>query len=135
MPAGVRVPMDVWYGPYWGRIQGNNKERRPQHDNQLPETYLHRVIASTSNEGDTILDPFLGSGTTAVVATAMGRHFIGTEFSKDNAKTAMERIKIGPVRDLTAARGTSTAIAPKRSQSTAKATKAKPTPRQKLKNS
>jgi DNA modification methylase len=116
MPAGLRLPMDVWYGPYWGRIQGNNKERRPQHDNQLPETYLHRVIASTSNEGDTVLDPFLGSGTTAVVATAMNRNFIGTEYSKDNAKTAMERIQIGPVRELSAARGTSTAIAPNRSQ-------------------
>ena len=110
MPAGHRVPMDVWYGQHLGRIQGNNKERRPQHDNQLPETYLHRVIASTSNEGDTILDPFLGSGTTAVVATALGRNFVGTEYSADNAKAAMERIKLGPIRDLTATRGTSTAI-------------------------
>ena len=135
MPAGLRVPMDVWYGKHLGRIQGNNKERRPQHDNQLPETYLHRVIASTSNEGDTILDPFLGSGTTAVVATAMNRHFIGTEFSKDNAKTAMERIKIGPIRDLTAARGASTAIAPKRTQTTPTPPKPQSKPRQKLKNS
>ncbi len=44
MPAGQRVPLDVWYGPYWGRIQGNNKERRAYHDNQLPEVYLERVI-------------------------------------------------------------------------------------------
>lgn len=113
MPAGHRVPMDVWYGQHLGRIQGNNKERRPQHDNQLPETYLHRVIASTSNQGDTVLDPFLGSGTTAVVATALGRNFVGTEYSKDNARAAMERIKLGPVRDLSAARGASTAIKPK----------------------
>ena len=112
MPAGHRVPMDVWYGQHLGRIQGNNKERRPQHDNQLPETYLHRVIASTSNPGDTVLDPFLGSGTTAVVATALGRNFVGTEYSKDNARAAIERIKLGPVRDLSAARGTSTAIKP-----------------------
>lgn len=112
MPAGLRLPMDVWYGQHLGRIQGNNKERRPQHDNQLPETYLHRVIASTSNPGDTVLDPFLGSGTTAVVATALGRNFVGTEYSKDNARAAIERIKLGPVRDLSAARGTSTAIKP-----------------------
>lgn len=114
MPAGLRVPMDVWYGPYWGRIQGNNKERRTKHDNQLPEVYLHRVIASTSNEGDLVLDPFLGSGTTGVVAHAMGRRFIGTEFAKSNATTACERIKAGPIRDIAGTRGESTAIHPKR---------------------
>jgi DNA modification methylase len=110
LPAGHRVPMDVWYGQYWGRIQGNNKERRAQHDNQLPEVYLHRVIASTSNEHDTVLDPFLGSGTTAVVATAMNRNFVGTEYSIDNARAAMQRVEMGPIRDLTSARGLSTAI-------------------------
>ncbi len=114
MPAGHRVPMDVWYGPYWGRIQGNNKERRDKHDNQLPETYLHRVIASTSNPGDLVLDPFLGSGTTGVIAHHLGRRFIGTEFSPANAKTACERIASGPVRAFDHVRGLSTAIHPQR---------------------
>jgi DNA modification methylase len=114
MPAGMRVPMDVWYGPYWGRIQGNNKERRHLHDNQLPEVYLHRVIASTSNPGDIVLDPFLGSGTTGVVAFHMDRHFLGTEFSPANARRALARIKAGPVRDLGVALGASTAIHPRR---------------------
>ena len=41
---GMRVPMDVWYGSYLGRIQGNNKERRHGHHNQIPEAYLERVI-------------------------------------------------------------------------------------------
>ncbi len=40
MPPGMRMPLDVWYGKNWGRIQGNNFERRPGHDNQLPEAYL-----------------------------------------------------------------------------------------------
>tara|TARA_E500000318_G_scaffold17776_1_gene18130 strand:- start:77727 stop:78644 length:918 start_codon:yes stop_codon:yes gene_type:complete len=110
MPAGMRVPMDVWYGKYWGRIQGNNKERRQKHDNQLPEVYLRRVIACSSNPGDTVLDPFLGSGTTGVVAHAMGRHFIGTEYSKANAEMAFERVVSGPVRDLESLGGDSTAI-------------------------
>ncbi len=110
MPAGMRVPMDVWYGKYWGRIQGNNKERRHKHDNQLPEVYLHRVIACSSNPGDTVLDPFLGSGTTGVIAHAMGRHFIGTEFSKANAEMAFQRVIDGPVRDLESLGGGSTAI-------------------------
>jgi len=110
MPAGMRLPMDVWYGQYWGRIQGNNKERRAKHDNQLPETYLHRVIAACSNPGDTVLDPFLGSGTTGVVAHAMGRHFLGTEYSRVNAEMAFERIAAGPARDLDTLGGGSTAI-------------------------
>jgi modification methylase len=110
LPAGMRVPMDVWYGKYWGRIQGNNKERRAKHDNQLPEVYLHRVIACSSNPGDTVLDPFLGSGTTGVIAHAMGRHFIGTEFSRANAEMAFERVVSGPVRDLNDLGGDSTAI-------------------------
>lgn len=97
MPAGKRVPMDVWYGRYWGRIQGNNKERLPHHDNQLPEVYLERVIAACSNEGDLVLDPFLGSGTTGVMARTLKRRFIGTEFSQDNAHSAFKRIQRGPI--------------------------------------
>ncbi len=58
MPAGMRVPMDVWYGQYFGRIQGNNAERRANHDNQLPEAYLERVIRETSIEGELVVDPF-----------------------------------------------------------------------------
>lgn len=96
--SGMRVPMDVWYGPNWGRIQGNNKERRANHDNQIPELYLERVIRCSSNEGDLVLDPFLGSGTTAVVARELRRRAIGIEFSKANAKSAFERITKGPLR-------------------------------------
>jgi DNA modification methylase len=109
MPAGMRVPMDVWYGQYWGRVQGNNQERRGYHDNQLPEVYLERVIRATSNEGDLVLDPFLGSGTTGVVAHALKRRFIGCEFSPETAASAFDRMKAGPVR-LGAAKGQSTAI-------------------------
>ena len=98
MPAGKRVPLDVWYGQYFGRVQGNNKERRGYHDNQLPEAYLERVIRATSNEGDLVLDPFLGSGTTGVMSLALKRDFVGIEFSKENAKRAAERIEAGPVR-------------------------------------
>lgn len=102
MPAGLRLPMDVWYGQYWGRIQGNNKERRHNHDNQLPETYLERVVRACSNKGDTVMDPFTGSGTTGTVARWLGRNYIGCELSPNTAKSAWERItKIGPARPLT----------------------------------
>jgi site-specific DNA-methyltransferase (adenine-specific) len=99
VPAGMRVPMDVWYGKYWGRIQGNNKERRSHHHNQLPEIYLARVIRACSEPGDIVIDPFLGSGTTGVVARALKRRFIGIEFSPENAASAADRIKNGPHRD------------------------------------
>jgi len=96
--SGMRVPLDVWYGKYWGRIQGNNFERRRRHDNQIPEVYLERVIRACSNEGDLVLDPFLGSGTTGTVARALHRRSIGIEFSAANAASSFERIRQGPVR-------------------------------------
>jgi site-specific DNA-methyltransferase (adenine-specific) len=107
---GLRVPMDVWYGKYWGRIQGNNKERRDQHHNQIPEAYLERVILACSNEGDLILDPFLGSGTTSTVARAYGRRSIGIEYSRTHAASAWDRIvDVGMIRKGEAV-GQSTAI-------------------------
>jgi site-specific DNA-methyltransferase (adenine-specific) len=96
--AGMRVPLDVWYGKNWGRIQGNNKERRANHENQIPEVYLERVIRACSNEGDLVLDPFLGSGTTATVARELNRRSIGFEYSPANASSAFERIGKGALR-------------------------------------
>ncbi|MDX2115262.1 MAG: site-specific DNA-methyltransferase [Planctomycetota bacterium] len=96
--SGLRVPMDVWYGKYWGRVQGNNKERRPGHDNQIPEVYLERVIRACSNEGDLVLDPFLGSGTTCTVARELRRRSIGFEYSLANARSAAQRIARPPLR-------------------------------------
>lgn len=111
---GMRVPMDVWYGQYWGRIQGNNTERRHQHHNQIPEIYLERVIRACSNPGSLILDPFCGSGTTSTVARAWGRRSITTEFSEKNAKSAWERItKVGMIRKGSSS-GQSSAIFEKR---------------------
>ncbi|TVQ32747.1 MAG: site-specific DNA-methyltransferase [Phycisphaeraceae bacterium] len=117
-PNGLRVPMDVWYGRYWGRIQGNNKERRANHENQLPEVYLERVVLSCSDEGMLVMDPFLGSGTTGVVAHELKRRFIGTEYSPANAKSAFQRIKDGPVRPLGELRTEGTAIFPARAAGT-----------------
>jgi DNA modification methylase len=95
---GLRVPFDVWYGPFLGRIQGPNKERRHGHANQIPEAYMDRVVRACSNPGDLVLDPFLGSGTTATVARALGRRSIGVEFSPANAASACERIQRGLTR-------------------------------------
>jgi site-specific DNA-methyltransferase (adenine-specific) len=108
---GMRVPMDVWYGKYWGRIQGNNKERRHNHHNQIPEIYLERVIKACSNPGGLVLDPFCGSGTTSTVARALGRRSITIEYSKVNAASAWERItKVGMIPREDAGKPQSTAI-------------------------
>jgi len=99
---GVRVPLDVWGipsdGSYWGRVQGNNKERCPNHPNQLPEKYLERVIRACSNEGDWILDPFAGSNTTGTVARALDRNFAGIELSPTYAESGFKRALKGAVR-------------------------------------
>lgn len=92
---GKRVPLDVFQ---FSRVQGNDKERRPGHKNQLREKYLERVIRATTNPGDWVLDPFLGSGTTCVVARALGRPSVGIEISPVSAQMACERIKKGAVR-------------------------------------
>lgn len=95
---GKRVPLDVWSGEGFARVQGNNAERRSSHDNQLPEVYLERVIRSCSNPGDLVLDPFVGSGTTPVVARVLGRRFVGTEIDPAHAESARERVRLGAVR-------------------------------------
>ncbi|MCZ6836206.1 MAG: site-specific DNA-methyltransferase, partial [Planctomycetota bacterium] len=124
---GMRIPLDVWYGKFWGRVQGNNKERRHQHHNQIPEAYLERIILACSNKGDLVLDPFCGSGTTSTVAKAYGRKSITIEYSKKNAKSAWERInKIGMIRKGEAL-GQATPIFKKRNQGTKKS-KATPQP-------
>jgi len=112
---GMRVPMDVWYGKYWGRIQGNNKERRSRHHNQIPETYLERVILACSNEGDLVLDPFLGSGTTCTVARAYGRRSVGIEYAEDTARSAWDRIvNVGMIRQGEAIGQSSAIFAPRK---------------------
>lgn len=113
--SGLRVPMDVWYGKFWGRIQGNNAERRANHDNQIPEVYLERVIRACSNENDLVLDPFLGSGTTCTVARELKRRSIGIEFSAANAASAFERISAGPkrIKHATPTRHVSAIFAPR----------------------
>lgn len=100
--GGKRLPGTVWGipsdGPYWGRVQGNNTERRRGHPNQLPEVYLERLIRAYTNPGDWVLDPFAGSGTTAVVASALGRNCVTIDVSKVNCDSVVRRVAFGSVR-------------------------------------
>lgn len=68
------------------------------HPTQKPEALLHRVILASTHEGDVILDPFFGTGTTGAVAKRLGRHFIGIEREYEYANKAIARIsKIMPL--------------------------------------
>lgn len=100
--GGQRLPGTVWGvpsdGPYWGRVQGNNAERRGDHPNQLPEVYLERLLRAYTNPGDRVLDPFAGSGTTAVVADALGRECVTIDISAANCDSVRERVNRGAVR-------------------------------------
>jgi site-specific DNA-methyltransferase (adenine-specific) len=87
-----RAPLDVWYGPYWGRVHGKSVQRRPAHPNQLPEAYLERVILACSDADSLVLDPFCGSGTTSTVARAYGRASVSIEISPSTARSAWNRI-------------------------------------------
>ena len=63
------------------------------HNATFPESLPQRIVAGWTQTGDTILDPFMGSGTTGVAALKLGRRFIGVEISPDYFKVACERIK------------------------------------------
>ncbi len=71
------------------RIKSNGTKAHPT---QKPESLLYRVMMSSSNIGDVILDPFFGSGTTGAVAKKLGRNFIGIERDKKYVKVAQKRI-------------------------------------------
>ena len=57
-----------------------------------PEPYWHRIILATTNKGDKIFDPFLGTGTTAVVSKKLGRTYFGIEKDKKYFRAALERV-------------------------------------------
>lgn len=63
------------------------------HSTQKPEELLYRIVLASTNAGDVILDPFMGSGTTGAVAKKLRRDFIGFEKEKEYVEVAVERIK------------------------------------------
>ena len=71
------------------RLKKNGKKI---HSTQKPESLLHRILLATSNKNDLILDPFLGSGTSAAVAKKLGRNYFGIEKEKNYFKAAEQRV-------------------------------------------
>jgi site-specific DNA-methyltransferase (adenine-specific) len=89
LAEGFGADEDTWYFP---RVCGTFKERAGWHGCQMPEQLLGRIIRSTSNEGDVVLDPFGGSGTTLTVAKKLKRQFLGFELSDEYAARINKRL-------------------------------------------
>ena len=79
---------DVWTIP---AVQMNEK-KFGYHPTQKPEKLLERIIKSSSKEGETVLDPFMGSGTTCYVAKKLNRNYIGIEKEKKFFNISKRRI-------------------------------------------
>lgn len=83
-------PSNVWTDisiPFWSM-----PENTP-HPTQKPEKLIAKLILASSDAGDVVLDPFLGSGTTSVTAKKLGRNYIGIEREKEYAAIAEKRLE------------------------------------------
>jgi site-specific DNA-methyltransferase (adenine-specific) len=89
LPEGFAPEQDTWYAP---RVCGTFKERAGWHGCQMPEKVLGRIIRVASREGDVVLDPFAGSGTTLAVAKKLSRRWVGFELSDEYAARARDRL-------------------------------------------
>ena len=82
-----------WHLPICNGAERLKKNGKKIHSTQKPESLLHRILLASSNKSDMILDPFLGSGTTATVAKKLGRNYYGIEKEKNYFNAAIERLK------------------------------------------
>ena len=83
-----------WFIPLCtGTERMRNQHGLKLHPTQKPEALLHRVLLASTSPGDIVLDPFLGTGTTAAVAKRLGRHFIGIERHPAYAEAAIGRVR------------------------------------------
>ena len=94
-----RALNDVWTDVQF--LRGNDPER-VGYPTQKPPALLERIILASSNEGDLILDCFIGSGTTAAVAQKLGRRWIGCDINKGAIQTTAKRLQ-GVIREQAAA--------------------------------
>ena len=83
-----------WILPICNGRERLKKNGKKVHSTQKPESLLHRIILANTNKNDLIIDPFLGTGTTAVVAKKLGRNFFGIEKDKRYFEAAYKRINL-----------------------------------------
>lgn len=85
-------PGDIWLF----RNVKHNHEEQTIHPCQFPEDLVARIILATTFQGGLVFDPYMGTGTVAVVARDYGRHFIGTEIDPKYYQVALRRISGEP---------------------------------------
>jgi site-specific DNA-methyltransferase (adenine-specific) len=88
MHAFGALVSDVWTDIH--RIRHN--VRRDEHPCQLPVPLLERLVLMSTDPGDTVIDPFLGTGTTAIAAKTLGRHFVGIDLDPEYVKIANDKL-------------------------------------------
>lgn len=84
-------PSNIWTDltvPFWSMPENTD------HPTQKPEKLLARIILASSDPGDLVLDPFLGSGTTSVVAKKLGRKYVGVELDETYCCLAEKRLSM-----------------------------------------
>lgn len=82
-------PSNIWTDltvPFWSMPENTD------HPTQKPEKLLAKIILASSNKGDFVFDPFLGSGTTSVAAKKLDRNYLGIELDKTFACLAEKRL-------------------------------------------
>jgi site-specific DNA-methyltransferase (adenine-specific) len=82
-------PSNIWHDisvPFWSMPENTD------HPTQKPEKLLAKLILASTNAGDMVFDPFLGSGTTAVVAKKLGRKYVGVEIDNYYCSLALKRL-------------------------------------------
>ena len=90
-PLG-KNPTDVWEFPKVTSGGGRASKERTPHPAQFPEKVIERIVLACSNEGDLVLDPFMGSGTTASVCQRLNRRCIGFELRDDYLEISRRRL-------------------------------------------
>lgn len=91
-PLG-KNPSDVWQFPKVTSGRDRSSAERTPHPAQFPVAVIDRIIRACSREGDTIIDPFVGSGSTLEAAICAGRSAIGFEIRADYVNLAAERLE------------------------------------------
>ena len=84
-------PSNLWTDitvPFWSMPENTD------HPTQKPEKLVAKILLAGSNVGEIVFDPFLGSGTTSVVAKKLGRHYVGVEQDEEYACLAQRRLKL-----------------------------------------
>jgi site-specific DNA-methyltransferase (adenine-specific) len=86
-------PGDVWQ---FSHVHYCSAERQP-HPTQKPEALIERIIQASSNPGDLVVDPFVGSGTTCRVANLLARNWLGIDINPDYVTLSKQRIYNEPL--------------------------------------